>query len=86
VSLTTVRDRASRALLDAHGIVIDVTADRETVATGDSVGVTALVYNGGRSPVVVKRVSVEGMGSIGFDAPDSVTIAPGQANYYRLAR
>jgi LmbE family N-acetylglucosaminyl deacetylase len=76
MSLTTVRDRASRALLDAHGIVIDVTADRETVATGDSVGVTAVVYNGGRSPVLVKRVSVEGTGSIGFEAPDAVTIAP----------
>ncbi|HEX8944263.1 MAG TPA: PIG-L family deacetylase, partial [Gemmatimonadaceae bacterium] len=34
LSLATVRDRATRALLDANAIVVDVTADREVVAVG----------------------------------------------------
>jgi LmbE family N-acetylglucosaminyl deacetylase len=76
ISLSTTRDRASRALLDASGIVIDVTADRETVAVGDSATVSAAVYNGGTRSVTVTRVSIDGPKTKGFAESDSTIVMP----------
>ena len=76
VSLATTRDRATRALLDASKIVVDVTAEREMVAVGDSVAITTSVYNGGRVPLSVARISVEGAGIIGFATSDSAVVLP----------
>jgi LmbE family N-acetylglucosaminyl deacetylase len=75
-SLSTTRDRASRALLDASGVVIDVTGDRETVAVGDSATVSAVVYNGGALPVTVTRVEVDGPRTKGFAESDSAIVLP----------
>ncbi|HTE47773.1 MAG TPA: PIG-L family deacetylase [Gemmatimonadaceae bacterium] len=58
VSLATTRDRASRALLGASGVVIDATAEREAVAVGDTIRVVTQVYNGGKVPVAVSSVVV----------------------------
>jgi len=89
VSLATTQERATRALLDATGVVVDVTGEREAVAVGDSVGVTAAVYNGGDAPVSVARVEVDGARSIGFSASDSAMVAPDSvgrwSGYLRMA-
>ncbi|MEP6494556.1 MAG: PIG-L family deacetylase [bacterium] len=58
LSLASTRNRSARALLDASGVVIDVTAEREAVAMGDTVGVTTRVFNGGRAPIIVSSVLV----------------------------
>jgi len=78
-SLNVTRDRASRALLDAAGVSVEATAERELVAAGDSVPVTVAVYNRGRGAVTVVRGTVDGAGSaVAFDGgmrailPDSV--------------
>jgi LmbE family N-acetylglucosaminyl deacetylase len=76
ISLSTTRDRASRALLDASGIVIDVTADRETIAVGDSATVSAAIYNGGTRPVAVTRVAIDGPRTKGFAESDSSIVQP----------
>lgn len=76
VSLATTRDRATRALLDASGIVIDATADREAVAVGDSVPMSISVYNGGTRPITVSRVDVTGRTSLGFVTNGAVTVPP----------
>ena len=83
LSLATTRDRATRALLNAGAIVVDVIADRDAVAVGDSVGITAFVYNGGRAPVFISRVSVEGIGMIGFASSDSATVLPDSVGKWR---
>lgn len=75
-SLSTTRDRAVRALLDARGIVIDVTAAREPVAIGDSVAVTASVYNGGPTSIGVDHVLVLSRLGPGVSMPNPATIAP----------
>jgi LmbE family N-acetylglucosaminyl deacetylase len=57
VVLNTIRERATRTMLAAAGIVIDGTVDRELVAAGDSVPVAITVYNGGGAPVTIGRVA-----------------------------
>ena len=56
-ALIHIRERATRAMLGAAGLVIDGTVERELVAARDSVLVTATVYNGGARPVVVGRLA-----------------------------
>lgn len=58
VALNTIRERATRAMLGASGLVIDGTVARELVAAGDSVPVVVAMYNGGALPAVVRRVAV----------------------------
>ena len=76
LSLAVTKTRATRALLEAAGIVIDVTADRDAVAVGDSIRVTASVYNGGHSPVTVHRLAVSGANISGFVDRNDVVAAP----------
>ena len=56
VSLDGVRQHATRALLEAAGIVIDGTVGRAAVAARDSVAVGVTLFNGGNAPLVVRRV------------------------------
>jgi LmbE family N-acetylglucosaminyl deacetylase len=56
-SLSTTNDRVTRALLDAAGVSIDITAPRDLIAQNDTVPVTVRVYNGGKSTVDVNRIS-----------------------------
>jgi LmbE family N-acetylglucosaminyl deacetylase len=83
LSLATTRDRATRALLNANGVVVDVIADRDAVAVGDSIGITASIYNGGHTPIFVSRVSVEGTGMIGFASSDSTAVPPDSVGKWR---
>ncbi len=76
LALATTHDRATQALLDASGIVIDATSARETVATGDTVRVSVAVHNGGTRPVDVTRVAVEGPVGAGFERTDTTSVAP----------
>jgi hypothetical protein len=75
-ALSSTRDRATRALLGANGVVVDATADREMVATGDSVRATVAVYNGGRAPIVVRRVVATSEIGPGFASSESAVIQP----------
>src|SRR5439155_13681012 len=61
-SLNTTRDRATRALIEAAGVSVEATAERELVAAGDSVPVTVAVYNRGKLPITVLRGTVNGEG------------------------
>jgi LmbE family N-acetylglucosaminyl deacetylase len=56
VSLDGVRQHATRALLQAAGVVIDGTVGRAVVASRDSVSVAVSVYNGGTVPLVIRRL------------------------------
>jgi hypothetical protein len=56
VSLGSIRQRAVRSLIGAAGIVIDGTVARNLVALRDSVPVMVSVFNGGRLPVVIRRL------------------------------
>jgi LmbE family N-acetylglucosaminyl deacetylase len=76
LSLAATRARAIRALLDANGIVIDATAERETIAAGDSGRVTVSVYNGGTQPLTITRVAVSGGNISGFADRNEVVVAP----------
>jgi LmbE family N-acetylglucosaminyl deacetylase len=58
VALNTIRERATRAMLGAAGLVIDGVAARELVAAGDSVPVVVTVYNGGGAPVAIQRLAI----------------------------
>lgn len=57
VSLGTINDRTSRALMDAANIVIEGNVDHDFVAAGDSVPLTLTVFNGGTLPLTVKELS-----------------------------
>ena len=59
-ALDLVLQRASDALLIAAGVTVDAVADREFVATGDTVLVKVTVHNHGDSRVRVNDVSVTG--------------------------
>lgn len=79
-ALIALRDRAAQAMLEASGVVIDGVAERERVATGDSVAVTVTIRNGGGLPVRLTRLApysesrvfsriTEAVGTL---APDSI--------------
>jgi len=59
-ALNAIRERSTRAMLGAAGIVIDGTVERELVAAGDSVPTVVAVYNGGGAPVTVRRLAAAG--------------------------
>lgn len=76
-SLATMRERATRAMLDAAGIVIDGVAARELVAAGDSVPVTITLRNGGRDPVTFRSVlPFHESGSATGDVPKPMVLSP----------
>ncbi len=84
-SLDLTIDRASRALIEAAGVSVEATAERELVAVGDSVPVTIAVYNRGLAPITVLGGEVSGEGTVvSFDGgqrsvrPDSVMRWGGQ--------
>jgi LmbE family N-acetylglucosaminyl deacetylase len=56
-SLSTTSERATRALLDAAGVSIDITAPRDLIAQNDTVPVTVHVYNGGKSAIELRRIA-----------------------------
>ena len=60
--------RARRALLEAAGVAIEVTAARELLAFADSMPAQVTVHNRGRVPVTLSRIEMTGM--------RSVTLAP----------
>ncbi len=73
-SIDRMLDRARGALLEAAGVVIDVTAPGELLAFADSMPVTVTVHNRGRAPVVLYAVSMNGARGISPQveiAPDS---------------
>ena len=57
--LSEKRQVASLALAAAAGVAVDAVADRETVAIGESLVVTATVWNSGDRSVDVEAVGVE---------------------------
>ena len=61
VSLDRMLARAQRALLEAAGVAIEVTAGRELLAFADSMPVSVTVYNRGREPVVVRGIRLTGV-------------------------
>lgn len=77
-SLQLVAGRAERALLEAAGLAVEVTAERETVAAGDSLPVTVSVYNRGRVPVEVLRAQVRAGSApnAGMSAAPAVALLP----------
>lgn len=77
VSIGTTRDRASRALLAASGIVIDANADRSAIAVGDSTAVTTTVYNGGADTMSVTAMRASAGRWSTPARMDSVAIVPG---------
>ncbi|MBC7844613.1 MAG: PIG-L family deacetylase [Gemmatimonadaceae bacterium] len=81
VSLHSIRERASSALLDAAGIVIDGNVERELVAAGDSAGVVLTVHNGGGLPITLKRLALSAEGRMSVVLRDTnVVVAPSATN------
>src|SRR6185503_883675 len=77
VAVTTIHERATAAMLDAAGVVVDGVADRALVAAGDSVPVTATIYNGGTTPITVRRIATSGGNATTIMLRDSsVVLAP----------
>ena len=60
-ALERMHARAQRALLEAAGIAIEVTAERELLAFADSMPSTVAVYNRGARPVTVAGVRLTGV-------------------------
>ena len=66
---------AEGALAAAAGVTLDVLAERETAAPGESLGITVSVWNAGAQPVAVESVelvSPEGWDGGGAGAPRAV--------------
>jgi LmbE family N-acetylglucosaminyl deacetylase len=64
---------AESALAAAAGLTLDVLADRETVAPGETISVTASVWNAGSQPIVVDEVAF-----VSPDAWETGAPAPGR--------
>ena len=78
-SLDTQHGRATRALLDAAGIDVRADAEREVVATGDSVPVDVQVFDQGAMPVELTGARVRtnyGMANRSRSATLAATIRP----------
>ena len=60
LGLASAKQRAISALLSAAGVRIDATAPRELIALGDTMRVTATIYNQGKDAVSVETVSFDG--------------------------
>ncbi len=76
VALDQMRDRSNAALLEAAGVAVEATADRELLAFGDSMPATISVYNRGALPVTVRAVRVNGYAS---PLASPVIVAPDSA-------
>lgn len=81
VALAQMRERSADALIEAAGVAVEATAERELLAFGDSMPAAITVYNRGPEPVVVNAVTIGGR-TIPLDAP--VRIAPDSS--WRYAR
>ncbi len=75
-ALDQMRDRSNAALLEAAGVAVEATADRELLAFGDSMPATISVYNRGALPVTVRAVRVNGYAS---PLASPVIVAPDSA-------
>ena len=80
-SLATARMTATAALLDAAGVQIEATAQRELIAEHDSMPVTVRVYDQGAVPVTIESAAVAGDGS---GAGARVNVAPDSAGTVSL--
>lgn len=67
-SLDLVRSRTHRALLEAAGVVIEATAQREMLAFGDSLPVRLRIYNRGALPLRVDGYSLVALGRMTTDS------------------
>ena len=65
---------AVRAMIDAAGIVIDGTVERELVAAGDSVPAAVTVFNGGTSPIEIRRLAADSRGSLSMLVRDTAVV------------
>ena len=75
--VVAVRERATRAMLEAAGIVIDGVVARELVAPGDTVPLTITIRNGGTIPVQFRSVlPFHQNGSAAGDVAKPLTLAP----------
>ncbi len=71
-----LHERSAAALLEAAGVAVEATAERELLAFGDSMPAVITVYNRGQQPVVVAAVRLNGHSS---PLPTPVIIAPDSA-------
>jgi LmbE family N-acetylglucosaminyl deacetylase len=76
VSLNTTRAQAVHALIGAAGLVIDGTVARELVAAGDSVPVAVTVFNGGKSPLTIRRLAATSRSNFALLVRDSTVVQP----------
>ena len=77
VALRAIGERAVRAMIGAAGIVIDGTVARELVAAGDSVPLAIDVFNGGASPISIRRLAASsGSGLKLFVRDTTVVLRP----------
>ncbi|MHB8838560.1 MAG: PIG-L family deacetylase, partial [Gemmatimonadaceae bacterium] len=74
-------ERSNAALLEAAGVAVEATADRELLAFGDSMPATITAYNRGTQPVTVRAVTLNGF-TRPLEAP--VTVLPDSA--WRITR
>ena len=72
-ALDQMRERSADALLEAAGVAVEATAERELLAFGDSMPATITVFNRGTLPVSVNAVTIGGYTT---PLPAPVTIAP----------
>ncbi|HWH51446.1 MAG TPA: PIG-L family deacetylase [Gemmatimonadaceae bacterium] len=79
LALETEHARTGAALLHASGVVIQATAPRELVATGDSLPVTITVFNEGREPVTLLGTSAWQTARVNGAAGDDKAIEPGES-------
>jgi LmbE family N-acetylglucosaminyl deacetylase len=74
LALATTKARASEALLDASGVVVEATAPREYVAVGETMPVTVTLYNQGEVPVGFESVALTN--ALGMASRQPRTIPP----------
>jgi hypothetical protein len=74
LSLQSTRSRASDALLNASGVVVEVTAPREFIAPRDTMPVTVTLYNQGKQPVVFESIALTN--ALGMASRQPRTIPP----------
>ena len=75
-AVAQMHERSAAALLQAAGVAVEATAERELLAFGDSMPANITVYNRGRQPITVTAVTLNGY-TTPLAAP--VTVAPDSA-------
>jgi LmbE family N-acetylglucosaminyl deacetylase len=81
LALATTHTRASEALLDAGGVAIEATVPRELVAVGDTIPVTATVYNQGKTNVGFFGVTPLGRGQVAGGSPSIPPDSSGRISF-----